>query len=157
MWYYKYDALGRRISKECPQHHLRIEYLCYGDQLAYAQTFKNAKHDRLHHSVFNGWQLLAQQDSYQQIKQTIDGNLVEWRLETGYAVCQPNGQVLALLNPKGRTLWRKEKQTLWGLCFANEYKQPTPLDPQMLFAGQWVDEESGLAYKLPLLPQADRL
>ena len=54
--------------------------------------------------------------------------------------------MLALLNPKGRTLWRKEKQTLWGLCFANEYKQPNPLDPQVLFAGQWVDEESGLVY-----------
>ena len=54
--------------------------------------------------------------------------------------------MLALLNPKGRTLWRKEKQTLWGLCFANEYKQPNPLDPQLLFAGQWVDEESGLVY-----------
>ncbi|MCI7353167.1 MAG: hypothetical protein SOW21_07300, partial [[Actinobacillus] rossii] len=119
--------------------------------------FKNGKPHSQRHSVFNGWQLIAQQDSYQQIKQTIDGNLVEWRLETGYAVCQPNGQVLALLNPKGRTLWRKEKQTLWGLCFANEYKQPNPLDPQLLFAGQWVDEESGLAYKLPLLPQADRL
>ena len=54
--------------------------------------------------------------------------------------------MLALLNPKGRTLWRKEKQTLWGLCFPNEYKQPNPLEPQMLFAGQWFDEESGLAY-----------
>ena len=146
VWYYKYDALGRRISKECPQQHLRIEYLWDGDQLAYTQTFKNGKLNSQRHSVFNGWQLLAQQDSYQQIKQTIDGNLVEWRLETGYAVCQPNGQVLALLNPKGRTLWRKEKQTLWGLCFANEYKQPNPLDPQLLFAGQWVDEESGLVY-----------
>nr|WP_221410118.1 RHS repeat-associated core domain-containing protein [Ornithobacterium rhinotracheale] len=40
----------------------------------------------------------------------------------------------------------KRKQTLWGLCFANQYKQPNPLDPQMLFAGQWFDEESGLAY-----------
>lgn len=24
-----------------------------------------------------------------------------------------NGQVIALLNPQGRTLWRREKQTLW--------------------------------------------
>ena len=146
VWYYKYDALGRRISKECPQQHLRIEYLWDGDQLAYTQTFKNGKPHSQRHSVFNGWQLLAQQDHYQQLKQTIDGNFIEWKQETGYAICQPNGQVLALLNPKGRTLWRKEKQTLWGLCFANEYKQPNPLDPQMLFAGQWVDEESGLVY-----------
>lgn len=54
--------------------------------------------------------------------------------------------MLALLNPKGRTLWRKEKQTLWGLCFPNSYHPKSPLDPQMLFAGQWLDEESGLAY-----------
>ena len=54
--------------------------------------------------------------------------------------------MLALLNPQGKTLWRREKQTLWGLCFANEYKKPNPLDPQMLFAGQYFDEESGLAY-----------
>ncbi|MGX2951564.1 AHH domain-containing protein [Ursidibacter sp. B-7004-1] len=146
MWYYKYDALGRRISKECPQQSLKIQYLWDGDQLAYTQTFKNGKLSSQRHSVFNGWQLIAQQDSYQQLKHTIDGNIVEWIFETSYAVCQPNGQVLALLNPKGRTLWRKEKQTLWGLCFPNEYKQPSPLDPQMLFAGQWVDEESGLAY-----------
>ncbi|MGX2951562.1 RHS repeat domain-containing protein, partial [Ursidibacter sp. B-7004-1] len=31
-------------------------------------------------------------------------------------------------------------------CFPNEYKQPNPLDPQMLFAGQYFDEESGLVY-----------
>ncbi|MGX2951544.1 RHS repeat domain-containing protein [Ursidibacter sp. B-7004-1] len=35
---------------------------------------------------------------------------------------------------------------MWGLCFPNEYKQPSPLDPQLLFAGQYFDEESGLAY-----------
>ncbi|MFZ7316066.1 RHS repeat domain-containing protein, partial [Avibacterium avium] len=33
VWHYKYDALGRRIAKECPQQHLRIEYLWDGDQL----------------------------------------------------------------------------------------------------------------------------
>ncbi|MFZ7284081.1 HNH/endonuclease VII fold putative polymorphic toxin, partial [Avibacterium avium] len=116
------------------------------DQLAYTKTFKNGKLDSERHSIFNGWQLIAQQDRYQQLKQTIDGNIVEWKQETGYAICQPNGQVLALLNPQGRTLWRKEKHSLWGLCFANEYRLSNPIDPQMLFAGQWLDEESGLAY-----------
>ncbi|NEN75795.1 RHS repeat-associated core domain-containing protein [Pelistega sp. NLN82] len=148
VWHYKYDALGRRIAKECPQQHLRIEYLWDGDQLAYTQIFKNNELISERHSIFNGFELIAQQDNYQTLKQTIDGNFIEWKQETGYAICQPNGQVLALLNPKGRTLWRKEKQTLWGLLFSNEYKyrQSNPLDPQMLFAGQYFDKESGLAY-----------
>ncbi|WP_159990758.1 RHS repeat domain-containing protein [Pelistega ratti] len=146
VWHYKYDALGRRISKECPQQHLRIEYLWEGDQLAFTRTFKNDELVSERHSIFNGFELIAQQDHYQQLKQTIDGNIVEWKQETGYAICQPNGQVLALLNPQGRTLWRKEKHSLWGLLFPNDYRKTTPLDPQMLFAGQWLDTESGLAY-----------
>ena len=146
VWHYKYDALGRRIAKECPQQHLRIEYLWDGDQIAFTRTFKNDEIVSERHSVFNGFELIAQQDRYQQLKQTIDGNFIEWKQETGYAICQPNGQVIALLNPQGRTLWRREKQTLWGLCFANEYRLSNPLDPQMLFAGQYFDEESGLSY-----------
>ncbi|MFZ7173015.1 hypothetical protein [Avibacterium volantium] len=65
--------------------------------------------------------------------------------ETGYAICQPNGQVLALLNPQGKTLWRKEKRSLWGLLFSDDHRN-SQLDPNLLFAGQWLDEESGLAY-----------
>ncbi|OOF37003.1 hypothetical protein BKK49_11650 [Rodentibacter rarus] len=113
VWHYKYDALGRRVLKECPQQHLRIEYLWDGDQLAFTRTFKNDELVSERHSIFNGFELIAQQDHYQQLKQTIDGNFIEWKQETGYAICQPNGQVLALLNPQGKTLWRKEKQTLW--------------------------------------------
>ena len=113
VWHYKYDALGRRISKECPQQHLRIESLWDGDQIAFTRTFKNDEIVSERHSVFNGFELIAQQDRYQQLKQTIDGNFIEWKQETGYAICQPNGQVIALLNPQGRTLWRREKQTLW--------------------------------------------
>ena len=146
VWHYKYDALGRRIAKECPQQHLRIEYLWDGDQIAFTRTFKNDEIVSERHSVFNGFELVAQQDNYQTLKQTIDGNFIEWKQETGYAICQPNGQVLALLNPQGKTLWRKEKHSLWGLLFPNDYRKTTPLDPQMLFAGQWFDEESGLAY-----------
>ena len=146
VWHYKYDALGRRISKECPQQHLRIEYLWDGDQIAYTRTFKNDEIVSERHSIFNGFELIAQQDRYQQLKQTIDGNFIERKQETGYAICQPNGQVIALLNPQGKTLWRKEKHSLWGLLFPNDYRKTTPLDPQMLFAGQWFDEESGLAY-----------
>ncbi|WP_424407501.1 RHS repeat-associated core domain-containing protein [Pasteurella sp. PK-2025] len=146
MWYYQYDALGRRISKACPQQQLRITYLWDGDQLAYTQTVKQDKLISQRHSVFHGWQLIAQQDRYQQSQQTLDGNKTEWKHETHYAICQPNGQVLALLNQQGKLKWKDEKRSVWGLLFPNDYRKTSPLDPQLLFAGQYTDPESGLAY-----------
>ncbi|WP_424409886.1 RHS repeat-associated core domain-containing protein [Pasteurella sp. PK-2025] len=146
MWYYQYDALGRRISKACPQQQLRITYLWDGDQLAYTQTVKQDKLVSQRHSVFHGWQLIAQQDRYQQSQQTLDGNKTEWKHETHYAICQPNGQVLALLNQQGKLKWKDEKRSVWGLLFPNDYRKTSPLDPQLLFAGQYTDQESGLAY-----------
>ncbi|MEJ9296569.1 RHS repeat-associated core domain-containing protein, partial [Gallibacterium anatis] len=145
MWYYKYDAFGRRIAKECPQQHLRIEYLWDGDQLAYTQTFKNDELVSERHSVFNGFELIAQQDRYQQLKQTIDGNFIEWKFETNYAIVQPNGKVLGLLAPNGKLSWRAQNKSLWGLTFS-DYNRNSPLDPNLLFAGQYYDEESGLTY-----------
>ncbi|WP_424405477.1 RHS repeat-associated core domain-containing protein [Pasteurella sp. PK-2025] len=146
MWYYQYDALGRRISKACPQQQLRITYLWDGDQLAYTQTVKQNKLVSQRHSVFNGWQLIAQQDCYQQSQQTLDGNKTEWKHETHYAITQPNGKVLGLLSPEGKLKWKDEKRSVWGLLFPNDYRKTSPLDPQQVFAGQWFDEESGLAY-----------
>ncbi|WP_373777556.1 RHS repeat-associated core domain-containing protein [Glaesserella sp.] len=146
VWYYKYDALGRRISKDCPQQHLRIEYLWDGDQLAFTQTFKRGKLHSHRHSVFHGWQLIAQQDYYSEFTQNHFGNHTEWKHETSYAITQPNGQVLALFNPQGKKVWTKEKGTLWGLLFPNDYRKTSPLDPQLLFSGQYYDDESGLAY-----------
>nr|WP_277619731.1 RHS repeat-associated core domain-containing protein [Muribacter muris] len=33
------------------------------------------------------------------------------------------------------------------MCFNwYQFKYPNPIDPEMLFAGQWLDQESGLAY-----------
>ncbi|MBF0786224.1 hypothetical protein E4T80_12195 [Muribacter muris] len=78
---------------------------------------------------------MAQQDSYQD-KQT-----------THYAVSQLNGKILGLFTPEGELAWKAEKRTLWGICFDwYQFKYPNPLDPEMLFAGQWLDQESGLAY-----------
>ncbi|WP_373818439.1 RHS repeat-associated core domain-containing protein, partial [Glaesserella sp.] len=34
----------------------------------------------------------------------------------------------------------------WGLLFPNDYRKTSPLDPQLLFSGQYYDSESGLAY-----------
>ncbi|MBF0751757.1 RHS repeat-associated core domain-containing protein [Pasteurella sp. WM03] len=145
MWYYKYDALGRRILKECPQQQLRIEYLWDGDQLAYTQTFKKSELVSERHSVFNGFELIAQQDNYQTLKQTIDGNFIEWKFETNYSIVQPNGKVLGLLAPNGKLSWRAQNKSLWGLSFS-QYNFNSNLDPNLLFAGQYYDEESGLAY-----------
>ncbi|MFQ1014303.1 RHS repeat domain-containing protein [Avibacterium paragallinarum] len=145
VWHYKYDALGRRVLKECPQQHLRIEYLWDRDQLAYTQTFKNDEIVSERHSIFNGFELIAQQDNYKTLKQTIDGNIVEWKQETNYAIVQPNGKVLGLLAPNGKLSWRAQNKSLWGLSFG-DYHRNSQLDPNLLFAGQWLDEESGLAY-----------
>ncbi|WP_424409878.1 AHH domain-containing protein [Pasteurella sp. PK-2025] len=146
MWYYQYDALGRRISKACPQQQLKITYLWDGDQLAYTQTVKQNKLVSQRHSVFHGWQLIAQQDRYQQSQQTLDSNKTEWKHETHYTITQPNGKVLGLLSPEGKLKWKDEKRSVWGLLFPNDYRKTSPLDPQFLFAGQYTDQESGLAY-----------
>ncbi|MBF0786220.1 type IV secretion protein Rhs, partial [Muribacter muris] len=134
-WHYKYDGLGRRIEKYSERDNTTTKYIWDGDQLALTQTFKRDKLIHQRHSVFHGWELLAQQDSYQD-KQT-----------THYAVSQPNGKILGLFTPEGELTWKAEKRTLWGICFDwYQFKYPNPLDPEMLFAGQWLDSESGLAY-----------
>ena len=54
VWYYKYDALGRRIEKACPQRHIKTTYLWDGDQVAYHETEKHGKTEGLRHCIFNG-------------------------------------------------------------------------------------------------------
>ena len=145
-WYYKYDALGRRTEKACPQQNITTRYLWDGDQVAYQETERHGKTESKRHSIFNGWELIAQQDGYQ--KQDLRRNRKQWTQTTGYAVCQPNGQPLALFNPQGKRTWRKAPNSLWGLPLLSswERKQAEPLNPNLLFAGQYVDDESGLAY-----------
>ncbi|MBN6065371.1 hypothetical protein HYE66_02710, partial [Aggregatibacter actinomycetemcomitans] len=145
-WYYKYDALGRRIEKACPQQNTKTRYLWDGDQIAYQETEKQGKQESQRHSVFNGWELIAQQDGYQ--KSDLRHNQKTWTQTTNYAVCQPNGQPLALFNPQGKRTWRKAPTSLWGLPLLSSWarKQAEPLNPNLLFAGQYVDDESGLAY-----------
>ena len=146
VWYYKYDALGRRIEKACPQRHTKTAYLWDGDQVAYHETEKHGKTESLRHCIFNGWELIAQQDSY--FKTDLRNHHKTWTQTTNYAVCQPNGQPLALFNPQGKRTWRKAPSSLWGLPLLEswESKQAEPLNPNLLFAGQYFDQESGLAY-----------
>ena len=145
-WYYKYDALGRRTEKACPQQNITTRYLWDGDQVAYQETERHGKTESKRHSIFNGWELIAQQDGYQ--KQDLRRNRKQWTQTTSYAVCQPNGQPLALFNPQGKRTWRKAPNSLWGLPLLSswERKQAEPLNPNLLFAGQYTDDESGLAY-----------
>ncbi len=146
VWYYKYDALGRRIEKACPERQSMTRYVWDGDQIAYQSTEKQGKLDSHRHSVFNGWELIAQQDGY--FKHDLRTNEKTWTEETHYAVSQPNGQPLALFNPQGKRTWRKQPTSLWGLPLLNrwERKQSEPINPNLLFAGQYLDDESGLAY-----------
>ena len=146
VWYYKYDALGRRIEKACPQRNTKTTYLWDGDQVAYQETEKHGKTESLRHCIFNGWELIAQQDSY--FKIDLRNHHKTWTQTTNYAVCQPNGQPLALFNPQGKRTWRKAPNSLWGLPLLEswESKQAEPLNPNLLFAGQYFDQESGLAY-----------
>ena len=146
VWYYKYDALGRRIEKACPQRHTKTTYLWDGGQVAYQETEKHGKTESLRHCIFNGWELIAQQDSY--FKTDLRNHHKTWTQTTNYAVCQPNGQPLALFNPQGKRTWRKAPSSLWGLPLLEswESKQAEPLNPNLLFAGQYFDQESGLAY-----------
>ena len=146
VWYYKYDALGRRIEKACPQRSIKTTYLWDGDQIAYHETEKHGKTESQRHNVFNGWELIAQQDSY--FKTDLRNHHKTWTQTTNYAVCQPNGQPLALFNPQGKRTWRKAPSSLWGLPLLEswESKQAEPLNPNLLFAGQYFDQESGLAY-----------
>ena len=53
--------------------------------------------------------------------------------------------MLGLLTPEGKLGWRPQPKSLWGLAF-NPYNFNSNLDPNLLFAGQYYDEESGLAY-----------
>ena len=146
VWYYKYDALGRRIEKACPQRNTKTTYLWDGDQVAYQETEKHGKTESLRHCIFNGWELIAQQDNY--FKTDLRNHHKTWTQTTNYAVCQPNGQPLALFNPQGKRTWRKAPNSLWGLPLLEswESKQAEPLNPNLLFAGQYFDQESGLAY-----------
>ena len=61
---------------------------------------------------------------------------------------QETRTLLGLFNPQSKRIWRKAPNSLWGLPLLSswERKQAEPLNPNLLFAGQYTDDESGLAY-----------
>ncbi len=139
-WEYVYDVLGRRVSKACEQRGLRTTYLWDGDSIAEIREYRHGELQRVRHWVFNGWQLLAQQEWRAQATDESP----EW--QTHFAVCSPTGQPLALFNPAGKQEWRQGPRSLWGIPLGNRGGRNLHLEPGLGFAGQLLDEESGLSY-----------
>ncbi|WP_431222842.1 RHS repeat-associated core domain-containing protein [Serratia sp. L9] len=150
VWHYRYDPFGRRTEKACTQRGLRTCYLWDGDTLAEIREYKNAQLQRIRHWVFDGWELLAQQEWTRANVLAFNGDGAADENEarvytTHYAVCAPNGQPLALFNTEGKVQWRKPAASLWGIALSKATEN-AHLDPGLKFAGQQQDEESGLFY-----------
>ncbi|MDC9603726.1 RHS repeat domain-containing protein [Xenorhabdus griffiniae] len=144
-WAYRYDAFGRRTEKVCDSSGERTTYLWDGDV---PTEIREYRHNRLHcirHLVFDGWQLLAQQVQFFTPNPENRHELLAGKIQTQYAVCAPTGEPLALFDEAGHRVWRQPKQSLYGLQldFSGEN---AALNPGLKFAGQWLDEESGLVY-----------
>jgi RHS repeat-associated protein len=150
VWHYRYDPFGRRTEKACSQRGLRTCYLWDGDSLAEIREYKHEQLQRIRHWVFDGWELLAQQEWTRSNVQAFNGEVAadesaERVYTTLYAVCAPNGQPLALFNTEGKVQWRKPAASLWGMALGKA-SENVQLDPGLKFAGQQYDEESGLFY-----------
>ncbi|PHM73081.1 RHS repeat-associated core domain-containing protein [Xenorhabdus kozodoii] len=144
-WDYRYDAFGRRTEKVCEQSGERTTYLWDGDMPAEIREYR---HNRLHcvrHLVFDGWQLLAQQVQFFTPDPENRGELLAGKIQTQYAVCAPTGEPLALFDEAGHRVWRQPPHSLYGLRLG-VLGENAELNPGLKFAGQFLDEESGLVY-----------
>ncbi|ANI28418.1 type IV secretion protein Rhs [Yersinia entomophaga] len=137
-WRYRYDAFGRRISKTCEQQGIRVSYLWDGDVIAEIRDYRQGELQKIRHWVFNGWELIAQQEC-----RVSEGEVGE--VETHYAVSAPTGEPLALFNPAGKRVWQRANHSLYGAALAKVLNHSQP-EPGLKFAGQLLDEESGLHY-----------
>ncbi|SCZ74166.1 MULTISPECIES: RHS repeat-associated core domain-containing protein [Photorhabdus] len=144
-WEYRYDAFGRRTEKRCIQTGKLITYLWDGDVPAEIREYQHGRLKMVRHLVFDGWELIAQQT--QQFTLNLDNRveLMAGEVQTQYAVSAPTGEPLALFDPAGKRVWRRPKQSLYGLRLGGQAENPQ-LDPGLRFAGQLWDEESGLCY-----------
>ncbi|WP_431768983.1 RHS repeat-associated core domain-containing protein [Xenorhabdus nematophila] len=144
-WDYRYDAFGRRTEKICEQTGMRTTYLWDGDQPAEIREYRHHRLYSIRHLVFDGWQLLAQQIQFFTPNPENRRELIAGEVQTQYAVCTPTGEPLALFDPQGHRVWRQPPQSLYGMRLkaAGENAQ---FDPEQLYAGQWLDQESGLVY-----------
>uniref|UniRef100_UPI002484A1DD RHS repeat-associated core domain-containing protein n=1 Tax=Photorhabdus caribbeanensis TaxID=1004165 RepID=UPI002484A1DD len=116
-----------------------------GDVPAEIREYQHGRLKMIRHLVFDGWELIAQQT--QQFTLNLDNRveLMAGEVQTQYAVSAPTGEPLALFDPEGKRVWRRPKQSLYGLRLGGHGENPQ-LDPGLRFAGQLFDEESGLFY-----------
>ncbi|SIP73387.1 hypothetical protein XIS1_1910002 [Xenorhabdus innexi] len=124
---------------------MRTTYLWDGDVPAEIREYRHHRLYSIRHLVFDGWQLLAQQIQFFTPDPANRSELLAGEMQTQYAVCAPTGEPLALFDPQGHRVWRQPPQSLYGMRLkaAGENAQ---YDSGQLFAGQWLDQESGLVY-----------
>ncbi|WP_281422394.1 RHS repeat domain-containing protein, partial [Photorhabdus caribbeanensis] len=144
-WEYRYDAFGRRTEKRCIPSGKRTTYLWDGDVPAEIREYQHGRLKMIRHLVFDGWELIAQQTQAFTLNLDNRVELMAGEVQTQYAVSAPTGEPLALFDPTGKRVWRRPKQSLYGLRLGG-YGENPQLDPGLRFAGQLFDEESGLFY-----------
>ncbi|WP_338114488.1 RHS repeat-associated core domain-containing protein, partial [Xenorhabdus bovienii] len=144
-WDYRYDAFGRRTEKVCERAGSRTTYLWDGDVPAEIREYRHNRLYSIRHLVFDGWQLLAQQVQFFTLNPANRHELLAGKIQTQYAVCAPTGEPLALFDAAGHRVWRQPAQSLYGLRLG-VLGENAELNPGLKFAGQWLDEESGLVY-----------
>ncbi|MDC9591651.1 hypothetical protein PSI23_20800 [Xenorhabdus sp. XENO-10] len=144
-WAYRYDAFGRRTEKVCERAGMRTTYLWDGDVPAEIREYRHNRLYSIRHLVFDGWQLLAQQVQFFTLNPENRHELIAGNIQTQYAVCAPTGEPLALFDEAGHRVWRQPPQSLYGLRLGVPGEN-AELNPGIQFAGQWLDEESGLVY-----------
>ncbi|MFP1910275.1 RHS repeat-associated core domain-containing protein, partial [Lonsdalea quercina] len=131
-WYYRYDPFGRRVSKRCAERGEEVRYLWDGDQIAEVRHYHQGQQTSRRHWVHNGWELVVQQ------RHTVAGG---W--DTDFVSSAPNGAPQALYDSEGELRWQAPKATLWGQRAVSKTESA---DPELAFAGQLRDSESGLCY-----------
>ncbi|ECK9504174.1 RHS repeat-associated core domain protein [Salmonella enterica subsp. enterica serovar Infantis str. SARB27] len=151
-WTYRYDGSGRRTEKRCDSQGIRITYLWDGDSIAEIREYRHDVLSSVRHLVFSGFELVSQQVSRE--RQAHPTEPVRWVTRTVHAVSEPTGRPLMFFNSAGKAVKRPAAVTLWGQRVATstaDYDQPyrredEEADPGLLYAGQWLDAESGLCY-----------
>ncbi|CDH07160.1 putative Rhs family protein [Xenorhabdus bovienii str. oregonense] len=144
-WDYRYDAFGRRTEKMCEQAGMRTTYLWDGDVPAEIREYRHNRLYSIRHLVFDGWQLLVQQIQFFTPNQENRSELLAGKIQTQYAVCAPTGEPLALFDEAGNRVWRQPPQSLYRLRLGVQGEN-AELNPGLQYAGQWLDDESGLVY-----------
>ncbi|MFM0738145.1 RHS domain-containing protein [Paraburkholderia xenovorans] len=172
-WRYRYDAFGRRISKQCEgacRHRpRRIDYLWQGSRLVEEWcSYEREVGDTRARNEIRRWHygpgshaVLAQERLCYEREPSLPES--EW-----YPLaCDPNGAPHTMYNSEGRAVWRA-RSSLWGETARDttsvrmrEMLRHVVHDPylatcltagdetlecELRFAGQWADEESGLHY-----------